>query len=214
MRGRPKQAAPKRKRPIKCAPAKDFLHKERPTGHFARAFPHPAFGTEKFHPGNPGWNLNSSVIAKRRVWEGSYCNGSATRLFTPHKIANAAAQLARKREVGQGGKPLKCGATETRPAPVTRRASKARSHPKLGRIQSWVASKTHSQHIDVRAVSRPHQKRVRDWLHREPPTRKPPAPSPKAHPKRAASLTLPSYPLRKARCRDSYRPPSSRSTGS
>lgn len=161
---------------------------------------HPAFGIEKFHPGNPGWNSNSSVIAKRRVWEDSYCNGPATRLLTPHKIANATAQLARKREVRQGVKMRR-----NRDAPCARNAT---------RIQSWVASKTHSQHIDVRAVSRPHQKRVRDWLHREPPTRKPLAPSPKAHPKRAVSLTLPSCPLRKARCRDSYRPPSSRSTGS
>lgn len=186
-------------------PAKDFLPKGAPNWTFRTRVTHPAFGIEKFHPGNPGWNSNSSVIAKRRVWDDSYCNGSATRLLTPHKIANATAQLARKREVRQGGKALKCGATETRPAPVTRRASKAGSHPK--RIRSTSTSeprpgRTRNESAIGCIEGRQHASPIHG------------APAPKAHPKRAANLTLPSCPLRKARYQGSYRPPSSRSTGS
>ena len=106
MKGRPEQAAPKRRRPIKCALAKNFFHKERPTGHFARAFPIPHLG-QKNSTQATRVEFEFFSYRQRRVWEGSYCNGSATRLLTPHKIANAAAQLARKRASRRGNNPPK-----------------------------------------------------------------------------------------------------------
>ena len=118
-------------------PAKDFLPKGAKLG-ISHAHHPSRIWDRKIPPRQPRVEFEFFSYRQKARMEDSYCNGPATRLLTPHKIANATAQLARKQEARQGGKPLKCGATKTHPAPITRRASKAGSHPK--RIRSTSTS--------------------------------------------------------------------------
>ena len=207
MKGRPEQAASKRKRPIKCAPAKDFPHKERPTGHFARAFPIPHLGQKNSTQATPG-GIRILQLSPKGAYGRVRIVTAQQRGCSRHtKSPMPRHNLPASKRQGE--------ATTRRKTKATRSTAAFEEHriePKASLRSPTPGRSCASEAPRVRLWRGPFPRRARNRPESRAVARKSYATHP--IPKRAASLTLPSCPLRKARCRDSYRPPSSHSTGS